>query len=197
MCPGRGEKISPGVPPLFCKACNRGGGSGQAGGPGGSPLGRGCAKQILLRVLPLYCVCPGGPAKTIPRVPPSDERCEREGGPRRSSGLVGRLLGWGRVPKYLRGFSPLDCVCLGGPAKNIPGIPPSDARGARVGDPGQAGGPCERSLGQVGSRSGSLVPGCKESPSGEGGAAKFLRGFFPLGYRRPQVPAEYFPGVPP
>ena len=174
VCPGGPSKVLPGVPPSAARRA-RGRVGWTCWWPGWALTGSGRCAENFARCSPLDCVCLGGPANVFPGFPPSATRHAREGGPDQSGGSGGRLLGWGGVPNCFRGVPPLDCVCPGGLAIFLPGFPPSAARHARGEDSGRAGGPDGHSLGRVGWRSVSLVPGREESSSGEGGAAKLLR----------------------
>ena len=204
----------PGVPPLDCEClggpCDffsgvppsatrhvRGGGAGQNSGLGGRSLGRGAAPKILQAPLPPRIFCVQEALQNIFQGFTPLLQGLQEGGA--LAGMVARVgacwVGAGRR-NVSEEFPPGLCVS-GRPCNFFPGVPPSAARRARGEGLFWDGCPGGHSLGWFRSRSGSLVPGRKDSSSGEGGVAKFFRGVCPRGDRHPRVPDEIFPGVPP
>ena len=137
--PGGPAKNLPGVPPYSARRAV-GRGPGWAGGPGGRSLDwyAGTDRRSL----------PGGaPAKIPPGFHPSDAKRARRRGPVGAAGPGGRSpspsdgpgghsRGRGGVPPNSLGVPPPDNDYLGGPAKNLPGVPPFAKRRASRGGMG-------------------------------------------------------------
>ena len=117
----------------------------------------------------------GGTAKMLPGVLPL--LCNVPWG-RSLSGLVTWVgARWFGMRQNISRGSPPDGVCLGGPIKILPGVPPSPASRAWGEEPVRAGGPGGRLLIQYGTRI-------------------FVRVYLPDG-KCPGGPWNFFPGVPP